>query len=360
MTDHAPIWLQTVMRPFAFGHLAVAAFIVISGYCLQLSLFSRADGTIGNLGNFYRRRALRILPAYYACLAFSLIVCVTVTGAHPELSRFLPVNTGTVLSHLFMVHNFSEEWMYKLNGVLWSIAIEAQLYVLFPLLVLSFTRFGRWTTLAGASGLALVAMKFVPHAPKLYPWFLALFVLGMLAAHLAYRPSLKLGSRPILGWIAFLGGAAATVWSVTHGDVLAWGDAAIAVTVAALCFVLTTSEQGALISLVSRPKLVALGGFSYSLYLMHHPILQVVYGLRPTGITGETAIFFYLLAAGLPVVLFGTWLFSLYFERPFMPQRAVTRHELHPGLVPIRLPLKTYHPSRLELAARREAEPAVA
>src|SRR5579884_3183604 len=78
-TDHAPEWLRSAMRPFQYGHLAVAAFIVLSGFCLQLSLFSNADGKIGNLKRWFTRRAKRILPAYYGALALSLVVALTVT-----------------------------------------------------------------------------------------------------------------------------------------------------------------------------------------------------------------------------------------------------------------------------------------
>lgn len=340
--DHAPLWLQSAMRPFQFGHFAVAAFIVLSGFCLQLSLFSRADGKIGKIGTFYRRRALRILPAYYACLSFSIVVCLTVTVNQWELARFLPVTQENVLAHVFLIHNYNVAWMYKINGVLWSIALEAQLYVLFPLLVLSFAKTGRWVTLGWTTALAMAVIDNVPRAPKLYPWYLPMFVAGMVAAHLAYRPSLRIGIRPLLGWVMFFVGVWIVGFYATHGDPLAHGDAGIAVAVSSLCYALTTSQQGRIINLISRRPLVALGGFSYSLYLMHHPILQILYGTRPASIQGEWPICEYLLGVGLPAVLIGTWIFSLIFERPFMPRRVASRHELQPGLLPLSLPLRPY------------------
>src|SRR6185503_12558932 len=44
--SQTPEWLQGLMSPFSYGHLAVAAFIVISGFCLQMSLFDRGDGRL--------------------------------------------------------------------------------------------------------------------------------------------------------------------------------------------------------------------------------------------------------------------------------------------------------------------------
>src|SRR5947209_3306286 len=67
-----PEWLHVGMQPFGFGHLAVAAFIVMSGFCLQTSLFNGGTGELTDFKRFFKRRALRILPPYYACLALSV------------------------------------------------------------------------------------------------------------------------------------------------------------------------------------------------------------------------------------------------------------------------------------------------
>lgn len=339
VTDRAPSWLQALMRPLGFGHFAVAAFIVLSGFCLQLSLFSRVDAKVGSLSNFFKRRALRILPAYYACLAISIGVCLGVTSHQPGLERFLPVTTPNVLAHVFLIHNLSEDWMYKINGVLWSIAIEAQLYLLFPLLVAAIARFGRLTTLMGAAAVSCLAVAFLPHAPKLYPWYLGLFVVGMVAAHLAYRPNLRSGTRPLVGWMVCVPTAFVACWLAATSDPLPLGDAFGGVAVAALCYALTTTPKGLVVSAFSARPVVALGGFSYSLYLMHHPLLQVVYALRPAAWTGEVATFWYLLLVGLPLALVATWGFSLLFERPFMPRRMAIAEATE--LIPLSLPLRT-------------------
>ncbi|MBI3721630.1 MAG: acyltransferase [Fimbriimonas ginsengisoli] len=76
----SPAWLQAVMAPFWHGHLAVAVFIVISGFCLQAALFPGRDGRLRDVRKFLKRRAWRILPPYYACLALSLVVAVTITS----------------------------------------------------------------------------------------------------------------------------------------------------------------------------------------------------------------------------------------------------------------------------------------
>jgi len=357
--ERAPQWLQNLMRPFQFGHLAVASFIVLSGFCLELALFSRGDGSIGSIKKFFQRRGRRILPAYYACLAFSILVCWNVTAYQPDLARFLPVTRENILAHVFLVHNFSVDWMYKINGVLWSIALEAQLYLLFPLLVLSLGKFGRRWTLAGAIGVALLIMHYVPRAPKMYPWYLPLFVLGMAAAHLAFHPK-KFRIQPLTAWASLGIGVLIVRHYVQNGDPLPPGDAGIGIVVASLCYLLTTAVPGPLTKTFGWKPLAGLGGFSYSLYLMHHPILQIVYANR--SVEGEWPILKYLLLVGLPIVMVSTYLFSLVFERPFMSNRRVTKSPEGPasGLVPLSLPLRSHsdttlpltHPAHMDLTSK--------
>src|SRR6185369_16490784 len=61
---------RALRRVFAFGHEAVAIFIVLSGYCLMLpAARSHPARLTSTTGDFLRRRALRILPPYFAALA---------------------------------------------------------------------------------------------------------------------------------------------------------------------------------------------------------------------------------------------------------------------------------------------------
>jgi peptidoglycan/LPS O-acetylase OafA/YrhL len=317
----APLWFQRLIAPFAYGHIAVAAFIVISGFCLQLSLFGGGDGRIKSAKKFFTRRARRILPAYYGCLAVSLAVAVYIT---PQLhgmpfEMYVPATRENVLAHLFLVHNFSPQWMYKLNGVLWSISIEAQLYILLPLIVAGFFKIGRWWTL------------------KLYSWYLPLFALGMASAHLIYRPHPRIGLRAGIGRLLAVIGTVLTLVGILRGWLLPVTDAFVGLAVASLCYYGTVDRPTPTVRFLSTKPLVILGGFSYSLYLMHHPIQQVIYWLKPAGIITEPAIFAYLVAT-LPVIVLVAWLFSLVFERPFIGKKI--KADPRNDFVPVNLPLR--------------------
>lgn len=321
---HGPAWLRALMMPFGFGHLAVASFIVISGFCLQTSLFNGGNGEITNLKRFFKRRALRILPPYYACLAISLIVALYITplGKGLPFSLYLPVTPQVVASHALMVHNFSPDWMYKINGVLWSIAIETQLYLIFPLIVWLLAKAGRPSALLLASSLSAAVLIAWPNLLKLYPWYLALFALGMCAAHLAFKPPAWRGPNAFASLLVGAGAFLGCVYSVDHRLAMPICDAWMAVCTVSILYAGTISKKLWLTKALECRPLAWLGAISYSLYLMHHPILQPLYLFRPAWAEGTLESVEYLLAVGLPVILMCCAVFWLIFERPFVSRRA--------------------------------------
>lgn len=324
----APEWLQAIIHPFWYGHLAVAAFIVLSGYCLQTSLFGGRDGRIHKYGKFYARRAKRILPPYYATLVFSVLVSIYITSKHTEMpfSQYVPVTQENVLAHVFMIHNFSPDWMYKLNGVLWSIAIEWQLYLLFPILVALMFKVGRFLYVAITAAVAVALLLLVPVTMSLFVWYLPLFALGMAASHLAYRPNLRVGIVPRLAaWALVLSlagcGYACYLEGGIHFDYRPLCDACIGIAVASLVYLGTVAPWTPFTKLFAWRPIAGLGFFSYSLYLMHHPILQILYVNRPAWVQGPELGAVYMMVFCLPVILLTCYLFSRIFELPFMATR---------------------------------------
>lgn len=314
-----PRWLAEVFRFFLNGHFAVSAFIVISGFCLQWALYSRDDGRLVDFGAFMKRRCRRILPPYYACLALSLVTCFTVTQHQKGLpwSQYLPVTWENFFAHVFMVHNLNRDWMYKINGVLWSIAIEFQLYLLMPLFVWMLWRLGGVLSSVLSMGLAWGVVLWVPGAEKLYPWYGALFVLGMAGAWWVRQPMRWRFSAAHWGWV-FFGFFALALVSTRMTKELWIRDALMGVaTVAVLCRGAMNPSAWTAKAFSWRP-LVGLGAFSYSLYLMHHPVIQVLYAHRPSWVYSDLRGLAYLLGLGIPLILVVTYAFYWVFERPFV------------------------------------------
>ena len=108
------------------GNLGVALFFVVSGLCIRLSHLSTS--TFSTL-HFYWRRFWRIYPPYL--LALVLFASIQ----HSATVR-------DIVAHLFLVHNFSMDLLGSINGPFWSLALEFQVYLLYPVLLLLHKRFG--------------------------------------------------------------------------------------------------------------------------------------------------------------------------------------------------------------------------
>lgn len=354
----ASVFVQGIMWPFWHGHLAVASFIVISGFCLQYGLFQRGDGRVYGLGKFFKRRAMRILPAYYACLAISVYVCFAVTwpnritppfDIYVKASSGEPVTSESLIAHLLMIHNWSLDWMYRINGVLWSIAIEAQLYLLFPWFILIMQKKSPFALLASVTIPALLIIGFVPGAGKMYPWFAILFVVGMMAAHFAFRPNRKVGLAPNSAFALSVLGVVGTIgigsYFLSQGIKLSTtsiiaSDLTFGVSTAAFLYTAVAAPGSMLERFFSTRWLVRLGMFSYSLYLLHHPIIQVLQVNRPEWVSSVDAQFCFHLFVTVPVSIAVSYVFSLFFERPFVKSFLPKTSEIQSGK-PIPLPLPT-------------------
>ncbi len=323
------------------GHSAVDIFIVLSGYCLMLPVV-RSGRLSGGTGEFIRRRARRILPPYFAALALSLLAIALLPPlrdlSHPQAfwNVALPAWTpGVIVSHLLLVHNFNPDWHSKIDYPMWSVATEWQIYFLFPLVLLPiWKRFGAAAAVAGGFVIGLVPLfLFYDRFSGVSPQFVGLFALGMAAADLNFsaKPS-QAQWRDTVPWGGLSAGLLAVLVfvSVKHSS---WPEAVamkdIVVGAATMCLLIActrslTRGQGswALRLMESRPA-VWLGTFSYSLYLVHAPVLALCQSaLRPEHLAPTTGLCV-MLAAGVPLAMLASYLFHLAFEKPFLSRALV-------------------------------------
>ncbi|GAC1583901.1 MAG: hypothetical protein NVS3B7_19260 [Candidatus Elarobacter sp.] len=302
-----------------YGHFAVVAFIVISGYCLGLPLANRPERPFSRLG-FAKRRARRLGPAYVAALLLSVAI-VYVTAA--LRGHHIPAAHMAIgfLAHLALVHNLVFALTEYLNGPMWSIALEVQIYVVFALLLVPvWRRFGAFAQL----GLA-VALGLVPHVllhgllDWTSPWLLGLFGMGVAAAEFTARPA----SRALpWRWISLAAGVpalAAIALSPEGTPVGAYWLTDLVVGLAvAIFFVASAGERPGVLarSLALRP-VVLVGAFSYSLYLLHGPIVELIAtALARLHASAALAAVVYL--ASIPLVLAAAYAFYRIAERPFL------------------------------------------
>ena len=319
--DHAPFWAGW----FIYGRFAVVVFIVLSGFSLALSP-ARHGGRLDGVSRFARRRARRILPAYWAALVFSVAVAwllVPQPGYGVPDARSVLVN-GLLIQNLVATHSP--------NAAFWSMAVEAQLYFAFPLLLLMARR---WSAVAMVASVTLVvaAIGFVgPHISRLDtfviqspPDLAALFALGVLTAGIVSAsaartswpwPWLALGAAaPLLATISVLG----SVWTLNH---LLWIDLALGPAIACLLAGLATGRPGFLLRVLDARPIRNLGLSSYSLYLTHGPIVVVVYEEIVAGRVHQgVPAFLVTLALALPLTILFARVFASVFEAPFLRER---------------------------------------
>lgn len=291
---------------FHNGFLGVDVFFVISGF-LMATLYGDIASTEA-IGKFFRRRMARILPAYYALVIFTAIFSFFFLLPHEVqmvmrqsiwAAFFLP-NIGYWLDTSYFDHTNLRP---LLN--LWSLGIEVQFYLLFPFLLFIERRSALLLkVLAVGSCLeyALLTNIDPESAFFLIPGRLWEFLVGVFAARLvtsidtqALTGHRYFGAVSVLLLLAIVLLAPSVSRDYTFPATLA----VVVLTAVAIVFGFSTGrEQGVL----SR-SLVTLGQYSYSIYLVHFPVIVFVLytpfggtNLTPEGI-GSTLIAIFITAA---------------------------------------------------------------
>ena len=134
----------------ATGAHGVDLFIVISGFCLAMPVMVR--GAHLPLRTFYVRRACRLLPPYYAALAFAAAIAMSSLFARTVATR---ASVGDVLQHVLLLQTWTPSGPGRINGSFWSIALEAHLYMLFPVILFAWRRWGAATVVSAAAALSI-------------------------------------------------------------------------------------------------------------------------------------------------------------------------------------------------------------
>ena len=319
-------WLVRATPYLAFGHYAVAVFIVISGYCLAAPLAAQPERPF-DLREFAVRRVKRIYPAYGGALIVSVILFYPWFA--PRLVHGPPASDLVigVATHVLLIHNLFHATSEFLNGPMWSVALESQIYVVFGLvLVPVWRRYGIGAQLAVA-----VVLGVLPHVALrgaldwTCPWFLGLFAVGVCAAQFAREPG-RLPWRTLAIVSVVI---AMIVVPIVHvqSDARGYGpflatDYLVGVAVA-LFFIAAVDRRGGLwppARVVGLRPFELLGLISYSIYLLHIVVVFSMYEtIKNYNLTGMAAIAAYV--AIVPCVLALAYVSYRVLERPFMSQR---------------------------------------
>lgn len=317
-----------VLLPLNLGSLGVAIFFVVSGFCIHLSFQQQGKKYSG----FFVRRFFRLYPAYLVCLVFFAFAFPKTSLAFSGLAT--NESWRQFISHLLFMHNFEPGTFFGINASFWSLAVEVQLYLLYPLLLLLVSRFG-WKhaliILGTTEVLIHVASQVVLFNTISAHPFLAQIPKGLLS--FVYG----LSRSPLAWWFSWsLGALIADCYLANKPQPLAAVSPMIWVGCMAVCFLFRPLSEflfmtGCLLTatilsrLMNNPLeinrdrfgwkfLSKVGVCSYSLYLLHQPILFAMptAWLNPYG---NLAKILFLGIVGF-AILFLSYLFYIAIEAP--------------------------------------------
>ncbi|MFS8144655.1 acyltransferase [Rhizobium sp. R635] len=265
---------------FSGGFIGVDVFFVISGFLItSIILEEMRDGTF-SLAAFYERRARRILPALFlvilCCLPFAWLWVMP-----EEFRAFSDSLIATSLSGANFLFWFKSGYFAPEAGEvpllhIWSLAVEEQYYMVFPLLVMFMWKRKRNWLFALLVAIALASLAYSEWASRAFPsanfYFLPSRAWEFLAGSLCSFMQLKgqeRGSDPLsllgFGMIAF---------SVFYFDETSPIPSTLAlVPVVGAMLVLLFARQGTWVAaLLSTRAFIMIGKISYSAYLWHQPL----------------------------------------------------------------------------------------
>jgi peptidoglycan/LPS O-acetylase OafA/YrhL len=273
--------------PFIGGFLGVDIFFVLSGLLIT-SLLVREYGHRGSiaLGRFLWHRAVRLLPALFALLA-----------VHSLYAWRTGLSMQTQWRSVRAALTYTSNWAWKWDGLdsvlglghLWSLAIEFQFYLVWPVVVLVLLRLDPSGVVLGAGTLAGIVLVAVNRAVLLDGGDPAFFLyqrtdtrvdgllVGSLLALVWWRRPQLLRLLVIPAWLA-VPAIAYAIGTTGFLDpwLYRWGFTAIALAVGIVTGAVV-SDAWAPARLLRLWPLVLVGRVSYGLYLWHLPIFEVVF-----------------------------------------------------------------------------------
>ncbi|WP_311884516.1 MULTISPECIES: acyltransferase [unclassified Pseudomonas] len=294
-----PVPLLEKIHGWAQPWWGVDLFFAISGFVIARSLIPTLQGCTTRqeywqeTRNFWLRRAFRLLPSAWLWLALMLLACVFLnrSGAFGTLSANLQATLAGVLQYAnFRFADSFFHYEYGSSFVYWSLALEEQFYLLFPLLILLFRQRLVWALLA------LVAVQILTvRTPLLMVVRTDALALGVLLAMWSAQPSYQRWQptflrRPWAGISALIAiGSLLSFMATDRFTFAPYRIGSIAVLGALLVWIASYNRDYLMPAGAMQRVLAWIGSRSYGMYLIHIPAYQLV-----------RELIFRLQSAGLP------------------------------------------------------------
>ncbi|WP_363347692.1 acyltransferase family protein [Methylocystis echinoides] len=315
---------------FRGGFVGVDVFFVISGYLITSIIVGEMTDGAFSFARFYERRARRILPALFVVM----LACIAVgwrwmlPREFDELAKSAAATTLFVSNFFFWSQSGYFDTASELKPLLhtWSLAIEEQFYILFPLALLAAWKYGRAAVISVIGLCFFLSLAYCQHMSRLDPFFNFYLAptrawelaAGSLASFVVVKRRAALDNGlSILGLSLIL--ASIFLFDKTTPFPSLY---ALAPVLGACLMLIYAVEGTAGARLLSQPLFVGVGLISYSLYLWHQPVLAFARLRLQSTPTAATTLLLFGLITALAVL---TW---RYVETPFRNPRRFSRRAI--------------------------------
>ena len=315
---------------FSGGFVGVDVFFVISGYLITTILIKDLENNSFSLVNFYERRARRILPALYFMIITSVIIGWFILTPYFYRDLFQTITAISLFMSNYLIYLKSGYFaaIADLKPFLhtWSLAVEEQYYVLFPILLFLFWRFGRIATVLLLIALLIFSFLYclwaLDHHPNanflLLPSRAWELLAGCLVAFFIQKKGLLSNN-----FLATLG-LVAIIFSVFVFDSSTPFPSyyTLVPVLGAMAIIIFANEKTLVAQILRARIIVGLGLISYSLYLWHQPVFSFLKHLLFTKPT-----YFQSFVALVLICLISIFSWQ-YVERPFRNKKKFSKKSI--------------------------------
>ena len=322
--------------------MGVPLFFVVSGYCIAANVDALRRRP-HSLANYFWRRFRRIYPPYWAALGLGVLFTLVVMGYHAAFESCAQLPRLPAFANWNWIGNFtaSETWLPRLASEppafilrnTWTLCYEEQFYAVTGLLLAFAAR--RFFVAAYGVALLTLVLRHTPHRVDIDGFFFDGHWLMFCAGVLVYERLNyfgRFGSR--VSWVVLalgaLYGAALRILSEGRQD-RHFGEYVLAACVFAMVLILLRRWDALLISHWSLSPLAWCGKISYSIFLIHFPVVVLLGAVFASiGIRSDDQVLLVTVPISVAVSVPLAWLFHLAVERRFLnhPVESPVPHRL--------------------------------
>lgn len=305
---------------FAGGYIGVDIFFVISGYLISSILVKDLAAQRFSIAKFYKKRVLRLAPAYFSVLAVVSVLAWQVMLPDELMKYAQSALHGTFfMANFYMSKEVGDYFSQSVDSIpllhLWSLAVEEQFYIFWPLILLLLFKVNRQKYLLALITVGILASLYYAHqqlqlnAEKAYYSMPVRAFELLLGALLVFLPRIQwsrlLGQVLVYAALVVLG-----LCSFYFDKTTSFPGAMALIPCLATAVIIYCGQQHAIANpLLTHPVSLWLGKISYPLYLWHWPLIVFSgYYLLPQHLASQLAL--------VAVVISLAWLTYRYIEQP--------------------------------------------